>query len=323
MQLAALQAATSSLLPEPGSQATGAQQAMQTVRACWGTLPPGLPPGSTGATHPLTAANLQQLSDAAALGGHLAAGLRLLVHDVLQSACQLSALHFTDIEGPPAEAQPQPCPEDWGLAYFEEGSHNPRQLLTPSEELRTLGMSRRAALQPPWQRLKLCAPVDVPACPVDPAVVADTEAALASLVQPVGQPNGTEGHLNGTAGRRQLPPYPLVVGGGEGGSGEAVELERQMHAELQQSWELHHEDLQELAVAPDAQERIAQAQVRDEGTVGWPGVHAEARRTGAAAHAVHALLGGLPSVLTSAVQPHPSFCRLMCAAGAARQRSTC
>lgn len=289
MQLTALQAATSSLLPEPGSQATGVQQAMQTVRACWGTLPTDIPPGSPGATHPLTSDDLQQLANAAALGGHLAAGLRLLVHDALQSSCQLSGLHFaelskppaqpkpqptravSDVEKQPAQAQPQPCPEDWQLAYLEESSRNPRQLLTASEELRTLGQRRPQPPPPLWQRLGLCAPVDVPACPVSSTVVADSEAALAGLLQPVQQQaNGAAGQPNGAAAHQEPPPYPLVVGGGEGG-GEAVDLERLMHAELQESWELHHQDLQQLEVAPDAKQRIAQLQVGlvGDGWWGW------------------------------------------------------
>jgi hypothetical protein len=65
LQLAALYAATGSLLPEPASQLTGAQQAMQLVRQCWGT-------------RPLGQAGPQQLVDIARLGGHMAAGLRLL-----------------------------------------------------------------------------------------------------------------------------------------------------------------------------------------------------------------------------------------------------
>lgn len=58
LQLAALYAAAGSLLPEPGSRATGAQLAMQLVRQCWGM-------------RPLAAAELDLLLTTARLGGEL------------------------------------------------------------------------------------------------------------------------------------------------------------------------------------------------------------------------------------------------------------
>lgn len=56
LQLAALYAATGSLLPDPVSRMTGAQQAMALLRQCW-------------TTQPLSEGELQQLRSAACLGG--------------------------------------------------------------------------------------------------------------------------------------------------------------------------------------------------------------------------------------------------------------
>jgi hypothetical protein len=69
LQLATLYAATATLLPEPCSQRTGAQTAMQLVRQCWGNKP-------------LSSAEAAQLQSVGRLGGHLAAGLRLVQHEV-------------------------------------------------------------------------------------------------------------------------------------------------------------------------------------------------------------------------------------------------
>lgn len=64
LQLAALYAATGSLLPEPLSRLTGAQQAMALLRQCWGV-------------RPLAAEDVQLLQDAAALGGEWLLGLQV------------------------------------------------------------------------------------------------------------------------------------------------------------------------------------------------------------------------------------------------------
>ncbi len=61
LQLAALHAATSTLLPEPVSCQTGAQRAMQLLRQSWGD-------------RPLTDAEVNQLQAVGRLGGHVAPG---------------------------------------------------------------------------------------------------------------------------------------------------------------------------------------------------------------------------------------------------------
>jgi hypothetical protein len=178
MQLAALYAATSSLLPEPGSQATGAQLAMRIVRQCWSVQPPGSP----AATFLLAKADLAQLRDAAELGGHMAAGLRLLVHDVLASSAQLHSLHFPDCTR--EQASLPELPPDWQTAYLQERSRNWRLVLTDGEERRTLGCLRQPPEPALWQRLGLCQPVELPPCPLEAGVVASAETALQALLVP-------------------------------------------------------------------------------------------------------------------------------------------
>ena len=82
LQLAALYAASSTLLPEPRSQLTGAATAMQLVRHSW--------------TNELLSTEQQQhLQDISTLGGFLAPALKLLCHDLAASSSQLQHLRHT------------------------------------------------------------------------------------------------------------------------------------------------------------------------------------------------------------------------------------
>jgi hypothetical protein len=235
LQLAALYAATGSLLPEPASRMTGAQIAMQLVRQCWGTKP-------------LSPSELQQLASVAALGGHMAAALRLLVHKLQASAFQLNALHFPD--GAPDHAAPPDCPEDWGTAYLLErkewylqSASNPRLLLQAGEEQRVLGQRRPVdGIPRPWKRLRQYQAIDVPECPVAAAFVPGMEDALRRLVEVAPSCDA-------------VPKYPLEVSG-------STPLEGEMHAELEDSWRVHHGLPSVAAVKPDAQDDILMAQVR-------------------------------------------------------------
>lgn len=237
LQLAALYAGAGSLLPEPGSQLTGAQTAMRLVRQSWGV-------------RPLSQGALQQLGDAARLDGHLAAGLRLLAHELRASASQLNSLHFPD-GAPEHAAPPSASPElaDWLQAYQCErealGSSNPWLLLTAGEEQRSLGLLREVPQPPPWKRLRLCQPLDVPPCPVGAELVLGIEAALRQLVLP-GAAVKAEG-------------YPLLAGGS---AQRSTPLERDMHAELEGSWNTHHSLPAPVGVRADAADVIRQAQVR-------------------------------------------------------------
>lgn len=260
LQLAALYAATGSLLPEPGTQAIAAQTAMRLVRECC-------------VNRPLSPAELRQLQSVALLGGHMAAGLRLLVHELQASASQLNSLHFPD--GAPGHAQPPALQDDWATCYLQEkqqalssGHANPRLLLSPLEEERALGyrLGVPTPAPPVWKRLRLFQPVHVPGCPVPADAVFRTERALEDLVVlAAGAPKaGTAGEQAagqfGSAAEEALPPYPLRLAAGH--SGDPMPLELEMHAELEESWREHHRCRAPTAVTIDAEEQIWQAQVR-------------------------------------------------------------
>ncbi|KAL4434355.1 hypothetical protein ABPG75_000796 [Micractinium tetrahymenae] len=290
LQLAALYAATSSLLPEPESRLTGAQAAMQLLRQCWGV-------------RPLSHAEQQLICDTAQLGGHLAAGLRLLAHELLCSAAQLNGLHFPPPQEPPEHCLPPELDPEWAAAYQQERQHrgalNPGLQLTPAEELRAQGHHSAPAAQPLWRRLALHRAVKVPACPVAAAVAPRTEARLCELVVM-------------SDGEATVPAYPLPVGSHEGGGGgetggssgsspagpvNATPLERQMHAELEDSWDVHHSTPAAVAVKPGAADAIRAAKQvvtsrRQQAeaylhthletvpeAVGWPGLCFRAQRS--------------------------------------------
>ncbi|KXZ49831.1 hypothetical protein GPECTOR_19g282 [Gonium pectorale] len=274
-QLAALYAATSSLLPEPASRETGVQTALRLMRGCW-------------RNRPFSASELAQLRSAASLGGHLAPALRLLAHELEASACALSHLHEASTRqqsgtGPALDA-------DAGACYVQEARRvlapggwgpNPRQLLTAGELSRAVGALPSAHSAPAWKRLGQygAVPVTEP-FPVPDTFVAETEDALCRLV--VAPP----------AARRdgRTPPYPLeeepaappgaAVGGwfargkaaarGAGGATAAAAavpvlrppLEEAMHSELRDSWEAHHglPSLEQLRVASLPRERLRELQ---------------------------------------------------------------
>ena len=217
LQLAALYAATSSLLPEPLSCKTGAQMAMQLLRQCW-------------ANSPLTPEERLQLDSVGRLGGHLAAGLRLLVQELHLSATQLAHLHAGGGDGADNADVPTMDP-DAGTCYCEEalaGSFqgwvaNPHMLLSEAEELRAMeGATRsRGAAAPPWFRSDSCRTQDVPLCPLAPAWVEATERDISRRV------------TVSAAGSSSVPPYPLRRTG-------ALPLEKAMHAELESSWQAWH-----------------------------------------------------------------------------------
>ncbi|GAB4822814.1 hypothetical protein N2152v2_009860 [Parachlorella kessleri] len=256
LQLAALHAATGSLLPEPVSQATGSQVGMRLLREAWGTKP-------------LSKAELEQLRSTAQLGGHMAAGLRLLAYEVQASASQLNALHFPD--GAPECALMPACNPDWRLAYLQEHSAaaaqatglNPRLKLTAGEEQRTLCHHAGPPPPPPlWKRLKHYQPVDVPCCPVPQALVADMEAKLCQLVQR-GIPRAATTAAGGAATTTLIerPAYPLLAGAATSAGAAPTPLEQEMHDELADSWRAHHSMHATAGVLPHAREIIQQAKI--------------------------------------------------------------
>lgn len=193
LQLAALYAATGSLLPEPGSRCTGGQTAMALIRQCWGNAP-------------LTVEESKQLSTVGVLGGYLAPSLRLLVHELHTSSRQLSHLHAANDESLTGSlAMPQLEP-DAQTSYSQSmhqgtssGFPNLRMQLTHSEERRVLGTSTcDLTYEPDWLRQGHYAKIELAACPVSASVVADIEAKLVKCV--MASPCPSPHHL---------PPYLL------------------------------------------------------------------------------------------------------------------
>jgi hypothetical protein len=250
LQLAALYAATGTLLPEPPSRCTGGHTAMRLLRGCW-------------ANRPLRAEDLAPMRSAARLGGHLAPALPLLVHDLEASAGELQALHdAVGVSAPAAAAagppsldpdaaasyqqllrQQKPCVREgcreggrWGCFRGGGGGEwlaNPRGLLTVGEELRVLGTTTARGVAageveelPAWRRLGQYRPIEIrEAFPVAEGYVAEVETGLARLVVTPRQARRQEGGI---------PPYPLAA------AAAPTPLEAEMHAELADSWAAHH-----------------------------------------------------------------------------------
>lgn len=188
---------------------------------------------------PLRQAELAQLRSAAAFGGYMCPALRLAAHELEASSMQLCELPFVpavpnsgagaagdpSLLLPAGEAGVPAALADWRLAFVQDccaqaraGYKNPHALLAPEEELRAMGHLAQRAVQPAplWKKLGYYEAVEVPACPVSAALVADTEARLRELL------------VMGTA-RDDAPPYPLHCGGAAG----HVPLAQAMHAELE------------------------------------------------------------------------------------------
>ncbi len=241
LQLAALYAATSTLLPEPASLATGAETALQLLRQCW-------------TSHSLAQEDLQQLRSVPRLGGHLAPGLHLLAHELELSAAQLdhSSRRRSKLGPDGATAYIHQAgallPGGWGCSH--------RLLLTEEEELRVLGRasSRKAvAATPSWRRLGQYRDIEceVPgAWPVEQGLVERLEQSLLQLVVPPS--------TAAPAGQ----PYLLQGPSASAGDGqEGTWLERWMHEQLEESWVAHHSTPAPAEVVPGAAETITSMQV--------------------------------------------------------------
>jgi hypothetical protein len=123
-----------------------------------------------------------------------------------------------------------------------------------------MGALRPAAAPPLWKRLHLCEDIQVPPCPVAADVVPAMEALLQQLVAAAAAVPGSPPAPS--TPDSQLPPYPLRTGSGEGAD---IPLERRMHAELEDSWRVHHCTPVATAVVPGALQSLlrAQASARD------------------------------------------------------------
>lgn len=235
IQLAALYAATSTLLPEPHThRATGVQTALQLLRQSWGN-------------RPLTAWELSQLHSVGQLGGHLAPALHLLTHELQLSAWQLHELRvaFAAAGASAAGGRASPAASlgakdgaleadkvrprlnaDAAAAYLlDAGSNgrsaavsaasvgawwqqpqpaNPRQLLAPGERSRVLGMGKdgpspagNSRWDPPRGHAAPFVDIAEP-LPVPLDFVSKTEEQLAALVVTV--PEHARGGSSGSGG---------------------------------------------------------------------------------------------------------------------------
>ncbi|KAG2496538.1 hypothetical protein HYH03_005361 [Edaphochlamys debaryana] len=229
LQLAALYAATGTLLPEPASQATGSQTAMTLLRQCWGT-------------RPLSRAELQHLRSVARLGGHLAPGLTLLAAELEEAASQLGHLHSSP-QQPGAGGSGDAVGGGKGgvelldaqTVYEQDivrsgrgggAGLNPRLRLTPSDEERALGLPRGPPEEPEWRRRGLFQAVELAeAFPVPEDYVEGRETLLALLVKPA----------PGADQPSSPPPYPLAPAPGA----QCTPLAAEMDGELKASWEAH------------------------------------------------------------------------------------
>lgn len=268
LQLAALHAATSSMLPEPGSGMTGAQRALQLLRQSW-------------VSRPLSSEELQHISNTAALAGHLVPALRLVAADLQHSAVQLQHL-YVPAAGPGSAAaafagQPAPVSADAGSEYQLQVAQGvpggwglcPRMHLTAEEETRMLGSSIQAPAKATqaWRLLPnqfaavdvraagasagsqaAAAAAEVPPCPVASAYVSQCEQQLQQLVQ------GAVQHAR--CSKHNVPPFPLAA------NSESLPLEQLMLDELRNSWVAHHSSGTPTGVAPNAGKVISTMQVR-------------------------------------------------------------
>ncbi|KAG1659824.1 hypothetical protein FOA52_003767 [Chlamydomonas sp. UWO 241] len=183
--LAALYAATSSLVREPLSMATGAQTALLLLRMCW-------------SNEPLAPEEEEQLKSVARLGGHHCAALRVMAHELLLSANQLSFLHAPLADDKEQKKiQQMRLDADAGLDYAQERTQavykgwvsNPRSQLTEDEEIRALGGLRVLPHLPAVAfRASRCQTVDVGTCPVDALRVAEIEAKISACVSEAAPP---------------------------------------------------------------------------------------------------------------------------------------
>jgi hypothetical protein len=256
LQLAALYAASSTLLPEPASQLTGAETALVLVRHSWTNVP-------------LTPLQQQHLRDAARLGGFQAPVLRLLCHDLAASASQ--HLHVPEIgargaarrardsssssgssRSGPADATCHRLDPDAVSEYMLRSRKavaagfpvSPRQQLTAAEEtwlMHTgpLTLAAAARSTPYWKRQHMHQGVtDLPQFPVASDYVQQAEAALMQVVQDPQQ---------------QGPPAPFPV---PPLAHSSVPVADAMMAELQDSWRCYQQHPEPTALKAGALEEL-------------------------------------------------------------------
>lgn len=262
LQLAALYAATGTLLPEPCSQATGAHTAVTLLRHSW-------------VHRPLKQGEKRQLQATAALGGHLVPALHVLVAEQQLSSAEVEFLHQPDdeprLDSKPASAQPGaqqvaaggaaaegkavaaskgaqfdysshavPTVDDKALSSYTQqqraahrlhalcGALDPRVVLDKVEEQRVWGTAPPAPAPPAWMQRGRHQKVRVPPAfsdGADASLVKATEERLLGLLRHAPDDEGDA-----------APEYP-VPRAEEG----MRPLQHHMLQELEDSWEAHLE----------------------------------------------------------------------------------
>lgn len=275
LQLAALYAATSSLLPEPSSRMTGAQTAMQLIRQSW-------------VNRPLTEKEVQHLTAAARYAGHLAPALPLQVAELMSSACQLRHLHVATAAYSPDSSSQSPTTTASGPPVLDPDAaskyksqavavqpggwllHHKLRASTDTEArcLGTSSLGMRAS-KPPWRRLQQYKAIDslVPGSPVCCSCVAESEQRLKCLVTSRGMQEDTNTskpvdhhHQRSDNNGRSCSShssYPLSPNQGS----NSTPLEVLMHQELERSWQAHHRSKNACSVHPNTRTTILSIQV--------------------------------------------------------------
>ncbi|CAM9434131.1 unnamed protein product, partial [Hapterophycus canaliculatus] len=219
LQLAAMFAATGSMIPEPRTGMTGSEKASELIRGCF-------------VNHPLHEGDRDRLLRVLDLSGQDPA-LALLCGDLLESSTGLAFLHNVDLlpAFPPDAATT--ALEHAKIAYEFECATLPRhhrRRLTLAEEERTMG--GRVPMGS-YTEVMVHNFVELPHCPISAQQVDSAEANVSKRKDAVA--SSTE--ENGCRLSRShvgVPPYPLKM------PQDADTLTDDMHTELRSSWQAHH-----------------------------------------------------------------------------------
>ena len=234
LQLAALYAASGTLLPETRSRMTGSEKALELVRRC-------------SVNHPLAEGDREQLMRIIELSGHNAT-LAIICGNVLKCSEELNFLHTTGKSLNQAVTQPLGlCLKDAETAYEGESASsewNRRRRLKPFEEMRVFGRhSSRIQKQLAGGRIMpTYGTVKLRPCVIAANDVTAAERALWNVTQDL--------RANDVPPTNR-PPYPLCF------SPRNNKLSEEMHVELRKSWDVHQQSCQMSAfLDPNQQLRL-------------------------------------------------------------------
>ncbi|CAM9849170.1 unnamed protein product [Discosporangium mesarthrocarpum] len=214
LQLAALYAATGTLLPEPRVNMTGSEAAMELLRQSF-------------TNRPLLREDRAQLQQITHLSG-LCPGLMMLSRDLLKSSESLAFLH----DDPVTHDDPMATVPDLSgarAAYFHESAKfpwNARRQLTREEEMRVLGMLVPLSNPPSGGHTLRHFADTIEQFPVTREQVDKMEETLHML----GTSDVEVGPKEGGSGQQG---YPLGI------TGHESILAKEMGKELRQSWDTH------------------------------------------------------------------------------------